>query len=89
MFDLSTERAWAELQRRRAGVLGGKSGRYGLHSLRAGAATDAKAAGRPVSEIMFLGRWQSAVLLQYMCAGEQLAAEFGLPGGGMRGLLVL
>lgn len=89
VFQMSTEEARAAFQEGAAGCLGGNPSQYGLHSLRAGAATDAEAEGRPVSEIKFLGRWQSASVLQYMRAGEQLAAEYGLPRAGDRGVRVV
>jgi hypothetical protein len=39
---------------------------YGLHSLRAGAATEAEEAGWSISEIMFMERWSSPTVLVYL-----------------------
>ena len=73
-------------QEQAARALGGAPRQYGLHSLRAGAATDAEMQGCSFSEIMFLGRGQSTCVLQYMRAGERLAAELGVPRAGGRGV---
>lgn len=89
VFVVSTDDARRLFQDRAASVLGGQPSQYGLHSLRAGAATDAEWDGRPISEIKFMGRWQSASVLQYMRAGERLAAEFGLPRAGGRAIRVV
>lgn len=70
-------------------VLGGEPGQYGLHSLRAGAATDAEVDGKQLSEIMFQGRWKSATVLQYMRNGERRAQELGLHVRDLRDVRVI
>lgn len=89
VFVASVDEVRREFQRRASKSLGGIPGQYGLHSLRAGAATDAERGGMAVSEIKFRGRWRSATVLQYMRAGERLAAELGVPQAGGRALRVM
>lgn len=83
--DSSPQDTRTALQQRSARAFGGRPRLNGLHLLRAGVATVVEP-GRPVNEIDFLGRWQSAVVLQYTGTGEQLAAESSLPQAGVRGL---
>ena len=72
-----------------ATTLGGTNDQYGLHSLRAGSATDAKSEGKCLSEIMFSGRWKSATVLQYLRGGEQRAQQLGLNVRGLRDVRVI
>ena len=89
IFHRSVEDVRRVFQSRASSVLGGSPSQYGLHSLRAGAATDADGDGVALSTIKFRGRWKSATVLQYMRAGEQMAAELGLPRAGGRAVRVL
>jgi hypothetical protein len=50
----------------------------GLHSLRAGAASDAEEQGLTLSDIMFMGRWRSPTVLVYLRNGQKKAHELGL-----------
>lgn len=59
--------------------LGGVPKDYGLHSLRAGAATDAEEDGWSISEIMFMGRWRSPTVLVYLRQGDRWMHELRLP----------
>ena len=70
-------------------VLGGEPRQYGLHSLRAGAATDAETDGKHLSEIMFQGSWKSATVFQYMRNGERRAQELGLQVRDLRDVRVI
>jgi integrase len=64
-------------------ALGGQPQDFGLHSLRAGGATDAEELGWSVSEIMFMGRWRSPTVLVYLRSGERWLHQMGLrPRGG-------
>jgi hypothetical protein len=51
----------------------------GLHSLRAGAASDAEKQNKTLSEIMFMGRWRSPTVLVYLRNGQRAAHELNLP----------
>ena len=46
---------------------------FGLHSLRAGGATDLEAEGASLSYIMSRGRWRSCAVLLYLRGGESMA----------------
>ena len=70
-------------------VLGGEPGQYRLHSLTAGAATDAETDGRYLSESMFQGHWKSATVLQYMRKGKRRAQELGLQVRDLRDVQVI
>jgi hypothetical protein len=61
-------------------VLQQPAGWFGLHSLRAGAATTMEEDGWALSEIMHAGRWRSATVLQYVRNGEQVAQVLGGEG---------
>jgi hypothetical protein len=88
VFQLDVGMVRRSFQSMAAQALGGLGEQYGLHSLRAGAATDAEADGRHLSEIMFQGRWKSATVLQYMRNGEQLASVLGVQLSGRRNVRV-
>ena len=60
-------------------TLGGDPKDYGLHSLRAGGATDAEELGCSVSEIMFMGRWRSPTVLVYLRQGDRWLHQLGVP----------
>lgn len=66
--------------------LGGVPKDFGLHSLRAGAATDAEENGWSISEIMFMGRWRSPTVLVYLRQGDKWLHELHLPS--RRGITV-
>ena len=70
-------------------VLGGEPGQYRLHSLTAGAATDAETDGTYLCEILFQGRWKSGTVLQYMRNGERRAHELGLQVRDFRDIRVI
>ena len=53
----------------------------GLHSLRAGAASDAEEKGWTISQIMFMGRWRSPCVLHYMRNGERMLVDMGQAAG--------
>jgi hypothetical protein len=59
-------------------ALGGQPHDFGLHSLRAGGATDAEEVGWSVSEIMFMGRWRSPTVVVYLRSGERWLHQMGL-----------
>lgn len=62
-----------------ATALGGVPRDFGLHSLRAGGATDAEESGWSISEIMFMGRWRSPTVLVYLRQGDRWLHELGVP----------
>ena len=57
MFQMSVDEARGMLKDAAAWVTGMSPDVFGLHSLRAGAATDAEKMGMCMSEIMYMGRW--------------------------------
>lgn len=79
VFTMTVEHSRKALQRVAAEALGGTPTDYGLHSLRAGAATDAEEVGWSISEIMFMGRWRSPTVLIYLRQGDRWLQELGLP----------
>jgi integrase len=79
VFTFSTDAVRNAFQNIAAESLGGEPKRYGLHSLRAGAATDAEEYGWGISEIMFMGRWRSPTVLVYLRQGDRWLHELGLP----------
>ena len=89
LFESEVGLVRARFQETAITALGGSKGQYGLHSLRAGAATDAEAEGKCLSEIMFQGRWRSATVLQYMRNGEQQARMLGTSVRGLRDVRVV
>jgi hypothetical protein len=86
VFTLSIDWVRKRFQEVVAAAIGGAPSNYGLHSLRAGAATDAEAVGWSISEIMFMGRWRSPTVLVYLRQGDRWLHELGLPA--KRGLTV-
>ena len=78
VFTVQSDYARQQLQIVASRALGNSQQQFGLHSLRAGAATDAEKQGQCLSEIMFQGRWKSATVLQYMRSGERMAAQLGV-----------
>lgn len=83
LFTVSQQTARVALQLVAGFLTGQDRYKFGLHSLRAGAATDAEAAGAALSLIMFMGRWRSATVLQYLRNGEQRAQVLGARGPSM------
>jgi hypothetical protein len=79
VFSLSVDAVRQAFQQTAASQLGGVPRDYGLHSLRAGAATDAEEEGWSISEIMFMGRWRSPTVLVYLRQGDRWLHELGLP----------
>ena len=71
VFTISTEVARHRLQEEAAAVTGLAPSVFGLHSFRAGGATDAEASGKTLSEIMHMGRWKSTVVLQYLRCNDE------------------
>jgi integrase len=86
VFCLAIDVVRRKFQEVAATALGGTTKDYGLHSLRAGAATDAEELGWSISEIMFMGRWRSPTVLVYLRQGDKWLHELGLPA--KRGLTV-
>jgi hypothetical protein len=79
VFSYTVDNVRKAFQRVAAESPGGTPQAYGLHLLRAGAATDAKELGWSVSEIMFMGRWQSPTVLVYLRQGARWMHQLGLP----------
>jgi integrase len=79
VFSFSVDNVRKAFQAVAAESLGGTPREYGLHSLRAGAATDAEDQGWAISEIMFMGRWRSPTVLVYLRQGDRWLHELGLP----------
>jgi integrase len=79
VFSYTVDNVRKAFQSVAAECLGGTPQAYGLHSLRAGAATDAEELGWSVSEIMFMGRWQSTTVLVYLRQGDRWMHQLGLP----------
>jgi hypothetical protein len=73
VFTIKTQEVRQVFQRLVGRVLQQPAGYFGLHLLRAWAATDVERDGWALLEIMHAGRWQSAMVLQYLQNGEQLA----------------
>jgi hypothetical protein len=65
-FSLSIDWVRKMFQEVAATAMGGVPKDYGLHSLRAGAATDAEEVGWSISEITFMGRWRSPTVHVYL-----------------------
>jgi integrase len=87
VFSCSEETARKQLQRLASEVTGRPGAEFGLHSLRAGGATDMEQGGAPLSQIKHLGRWRSAAVLLYLRGGEVVASAADLKaqgGGNMR-----
>jgi integrase len=74
---LSTMAARKELQKAAAMVTKLPRSAFGLHSLRPGGATHMETTGKPMSEIMALGRWKSSAVLLHLRGGEKVAVEMG------------
>lgn len=70
VFICGEEAARKQLQATASEVTGVKAAEFGLHSLRAGGATDMEQKKMPLSQIKHLGRWKSAAVLLYMRGGE-------------------
>lgn len=83
VFPMGQAAARRAVQQLAAATTGCRPHQFGLHSLRAGAATDAEKDGRCLSEIMFKGRWRSSTVLRYLRNGEQLARVLGQQSGAM------
>jgi hypothetical protein len=79
VFSYSVDNVRHAFQAVAAESLGGSPRDYGLHSLRAGAATDAEEQGWAISEIMFMGRWRSPTVLVYLRQGDRWLHQLGLP----------
>jgi hypothetical protein len=79
VFSYSVDNVRKAFQVVAAESLGGTPKDYGLHSLRAGAATDAEEMGWNISEIMFMGRWRSLTVLVYLRQGDRWMHQLGLP----------
>ena len=79
VFVLKVDEARALLKRYVAVASDNPGGDYGLHSLRAGGATDADAQGKSLGEIQVMGRWRSTTVLQYIRHADAMAKELGIP----------
>jgi hypothetical protein len=75
VFSFSKDSARKLLKDTAAMVSRNPAADYGLHSLRAGGATDADQQGKTLGEIMVMGRWRSAVVLQYIRSVDEVAKE--------------
>lgn len=86
VFRQSEETARKTLQELASRVTGRPKAEFGLHSLRAGGATDMEQQGVALSQIKHLGRWRSAAVLLYLRGGEVVAsaAELKVTGGRSR-----
>ena len=84
VFTVSESRARKGLQRMAAEVTGANATEFGLHSLRAGGATDMEADGASMSRIMLRGRWRSSAVLLYLRGGEELGLVLHAPAGAGR-----
>jgi hypothetical protein len=78
VFSLSADQARTFFKAAAAAALNMPASEFGLHSLRAGAATDAEELGYTMSQIMFQGRWRSATMLVYLRNGMKMAQELGV-----------
>jgi hypothetical protein len=78
VFQLSADQSRHRLKQAVSEVLKVPEAEIGLHSLRAGAATDADESGWSLSEIMFMGRWRSPTVLVYLRSGQRMAHDLGL-----------
>jgi hypothetical protein len=78
VFSLSVDQARTLFKEAAAVGLNMPAADFGLHSLRAGAATDAEEMGFTMSQIMFQGRWRSATMLVYLRNGQKMAQELGV-----------
>ena len=78
VFPIGVESARKLPQTAASAVTGMPPVHFGLHSLRAGGATDADADGASIAAIMMKGRWRSPVVLQYMRGGDALARDMGI-----------
>lgn len=79
VFSLSSDRARALLKSAAAAVTKNANNDFGLHSLRAGGATDAAAQGVHLSEIMSMGRWTSSTVLHYIRSADEIAKALNMP----------
>ena len=79
VFVLKVDHARALLKRYASLVSDNPGGDYGLHSLRAGGATDADAQGKSLGEIKVMGRWRSTTVLQYIRHADAIARDLGIP----------
>jgi integrase len=79
VFSFQVDAVRKAFQQVAAASLGGLPQQFGLHSLRAGAATDAEELGWSVSQIMFMGRWRSPTVLVYLRQGDKWLHELGVP----------
>ncbi len=78
VFSVSADQARQFFKETAAVGLNMPVSQFGLHSLRAGAATDAEELGYTMSQIMFQGRWRSATMLVYLRNGQKMAQELGV-----------
>jgi hypothetical protein len=78
VFDISKDYARDALKTTAAMALQRGRECFGLHSLRAGAATDAEMRGFSMSSIMFMGRWRSPTVLVYLRSGQRMLHDLGL-----------
>jgi integrase len=78
VFGLSSDQSRKLFQKTAAAVLKMNPVAFGLHSLRAGAATDCEELGYTLSQIQFQGRWRSATMLVYLRNGHRMAQEIGV-----------
>ena len=79
VFVLKVDHARALLKRYAALASDNPGGDYGLHSLRAGGATDTDSQGKSLGEIKVMGRWRSTTVLQYIRHADAIAKELGIP----------
>jgi hypothetical protein len=56
--------------------------KVGLHSLRAGGATNTKELGLTLSQTMFMGRWRSPTVLAYRRESDLMLAQLGMKPSG-------
>jgi hypothetical protein len=78
VFGMSADQSRKLFQSAAAASLQMPESEFGLHSLRAGGATDAEELGYTLSQIMFQGRWRSATMLVYLRNGHKMAQELGI-----------
>lgn len=76
VFSVPIERSRGLLQQVASAALrNSQPSDFGLHSLRAGGASDAEDKGMSLSQIMFMGRWRSPTVLIYLRSGHGSAAR--------------
>lgn len=80
LFRISEEDARKSLKILAAYVFQLDARKFGLHSLRSGAACTADEAGAGIARIMFMGRWRSAAVLAYLRGDADGASALLLRG---------